>query len=117
LAQSLQLLVIVFIPYVAALLSGSHVDPSAMLSSFLRLFCNRSEALFSSDTSGMTNSNPPQEKERGKLMKNTSATLIISIILVSAYAGEYDKEATEAPSKPNEHYVATAHIDGNASAV
>ena len=31
-------------------------------------------------------------------MKNTSATLIISIILVSAYAGEYDKEATEAPS-------------------
>ena len=49
-------------------------------------------------------------------MKNTSATLIISIILVSAYAGEYDKEATEASSKPNEHYVATAHIDGNASA-
>ena len=48
-------------------------------------------------------------------MKNTSAILIISTILVSAYAGEYDKEATEAPSKPNEHYVATAHIDGNAS--
>jgi hypothetical protein len=48
-------------------------------------------------------------------MKSTSATLIISVILFNAQAGEYDKETTEALSKPNEHYVVTAHIDGNAS--
>jgi plastocyanin len=49
-------------------------------------------------------------------MKTTPAVLTISLILVSAYAGEYDdKETKEALSAPTEHYVATAHIDGNAS--
>ena len=48
-------------------------------------------------------------------MKTISATLILSLILVSAYAEEYDKETKEALSAPTEHYVATAHIDGNAS--
>ena len=48
-------------------------------------------------------------------MKTLSATLIMSLVLVSAYAGEYDKETKEALSAPTEHYVATAHIDGNAS--
>jgi hypothetical protein len=48
-------------------------------------------------------------------MKTTKAILIISLILVSAYAEEYDKGTQEALSAPTEHYIATAHIDGNAS--
>ena len=48
-------------------------------------------------------------------MKTTKAILIISLVLVSAYADEYGKETQEAVSAPTEHYVATAHIDGNAS--
>ena len=48
-------------------------------------------------------------------MKSISATLVVSIVLVSAYAGEYDEKLKDALSKSNEHYVATVHIDGNAS--
>jgi hypothetical protein len=48
-------------------------------------------------------------------MKSTSASLIISIILVSAHAEEYSKETAGTLSQPNEHYIVTAHIDGNAS--
>jgi Cupredoxin-like domain len=54
-------------------------------------------------------------KEPKEPMKTTKATLIISLILVSAYAEEYDKGTQEALSAPTEHYIATAHIDGNAS--
>ena len=39
----------------------------------------------------------------------------MSLVLVSAYAEEYDKNTQEALSAPTEHYVATVHIDGNAS--
>jgi hypothetical protein len=48
-------------------------------------------------------------------MKTTKAAFMISLILVSAYAEEYDKKTQAAPSAPTEHYVATVHIDGNAS--
>jgi hypothetical protein len=48
-------------------------------------------------------------------MKNTNAALILSLTLVSASADEYGKENQEALSAPNEHYIATVHIDGNAS--
>jgi hypothetical protein len=50
-----------------------------------------------------------------KTMKRISTSLIISILFVNVYAEEYQKEVISETSKPNEYYVATAHIDGNAS--
>ena len=37
------------------------------------------------------------------------------MICVNVYAQEHDKELIDILSKPNEFYVVTAHIDGNAS--
>ena len=48
-------------------------------------------------------------------MKRILRFLIASMICVNVYAQEHDKELIDILSKPNEFYVVTAHIDGNAS--
>jgi plastocyanin len=49
-------------------------------------------------------------------MKHISTFLIISMLCANVYAQDDGKDdLTNSISKPNEFYVATAHIDGNAS--
>lgn len=48
-------------------------------------------------------------------MKTISTILIVSMVFANMYAADYGKEVIDTLSKPNEFYVATAHIDGNAT--